>query len=78
MNRRCVKVGRIYIGGGYPISVQAMTKLFTSDVKDMIKQIKNIEKIGGEIVRVAVLNKTDARSISKIKREIEIPLVADI
>lgn len=78
MKKRCVKVGKIYIGGGNPISVQTMTKVPTSDVKRVIEQINNIESVGGEIVRVSVLHQMDARAISKIKKEIKIPLIADI
>lgn len=78
MKKHCVKVGTVYIGGTYPISVQTMTKMATSDVKNVIRQIKNIEKIGGEIVRISVLNKNEAQSISQIKKEVRIPIVADI
>ncbi|MCM8763922.1 MAG: flavodoxin-dependent (E)-4-hydroxy-3-methylbut-2-enyl-diphosphate synthase, partial [Candidatus Omnitrophica bacterium] len=75
---RIVKVGRIYIGGGHPVSVQTMTKIPTKDEKKVLGQIKKIEKAGGEIVRVSVMNKEDAKAIARIKKEIELPLVADI
>ncbi|MCM8828327.1 MAG: flavodoxin-dependent (E)-4-hydroxy-3-methylbut-2-enyl-diphosphate synthase, partial [Candidatus Omnitrophica bacterium] len=75
---RVVKVGRVYIGGGHPVSVQTMTKIPTISEKEVIKQIKKIEKAGGEIVRVSVLNREDAKAIARIKKEVELPLVADI
>jgi len=75
---RCVKVGSCYIGGGYPVSVQTMTKIPTSNVEKVIRQIERIKKAGGEIVRVSVLNKNDAKAIAAIKERIELPVVADI
>lgn len=75
---RCVKVGSLYIGGGHPVSVQTMTKVPTSNVKEVISQIKKIERAGGEIVRLSVLNRLDAKSIALIKKEVEIPVIADI
>jgi (E)-4-hydroxy-3-methylbut-2-enyl-diphosphate synthase len=55
-----------------------MTNTRTSDVLATVEQIKKLEKVGCEIVRVAVLNEEDARAISEIKKQISIPLVADI
>ena len=78
MKKRCVKVGNVFIGGEAPVSVQTMTKVSTSNVPLVIKQIKKIEQAGGEIVRVAVLDKNDAQAISKIKKETVLPIVADI
>lgn len=75
---RCVRVGNVYIGGGYPVSIQTMTKVPTSNLKEVISQIKRIEKAGGEIVRLSVLNRLDAKSIALIKKEVKIPVVADI
>ncbi|MBN1383549.1 MAG: flavodoxin-dependent (E)-4-hydroxy-3-methylbut-2-enyl-diphosphate synthase [Elusimicrobia bacterium] len=73
-----VKIGNIYIGGSSPIRVQSMTKTKTSDWKATVKQIKNLENIGCEIIRVAVPDMDSARAISEIKKNINIPLVADI
>ncbi|MCM8814609.1 MAG: flavodoxin-dependent (E)-4-hydroxy-3-methylbut-2-enyl-diphosphate synthase [Candidatus Omnitrophica bacterium] len=75
---RAVKVGKVYIGGGHPVSVQTMAKISTVNKREVIRQIKKIEKAGGEIVRVSVLNKEDAKAIAEIKKEVELPLVADI
>lgn len=73
-----VKVGAIYIGGNHPVVIQSMAKTKTSDIENTVKQINIITAAGCEIVRVAVKDKDDARAIRKIKREIKIPLVADI
>ena len=75
---RIVKVGNRYLGGDNPILIQSMTNTKTKDVEATIKQINELEKLGCEIIRVAVLDKEDAYSISKIKAGINIPLVADI
>lgn len=75
---RQVNVGKVKIGGGAPISIQSMTKTDTRDVKRTVGQIKELEKAGCEIIRVAVLDKEAAQAIREIKRKINIPLVADI
>ncbi len=73
-----VCVGKVAIGGGAPISVQSMTKTDTRHVSDTIKQIRKLEKARCEIIRVAVPDMKAASALSKIKRAIQIPLVADI
>jgi len=73
-----IKVGSLIIGGGFPIVVQSMTKTDTKDLKKTIDQIKELEEAGCEIVRVALVDKEAALNISKIKKEIEIPLVGDV
>lgn len=73
-----IKVGNVYIGGNAPISVQSMTKTDTRDVKATVKQIKELEKIGCEIIRVAVPDGKAAKVLKAIKKEINIPLVADV
>ena len=65
---RIVKVGNRYLGGDNPILIQSMTNTKTKDVEATIKQINELEKLGCEIIRVAVLDKEDAYSISKIKK----------
>ncbi len=75
---RCVKVGDILIGGDAPVSVQTMTKVQTSHAEKVIQQIRRIQLAGGEIVRLAVLNKSDVQSIRKIKKSVSVPLIADI
>jgi len=73
-----VKVGNIYIGGDFPVTIQSMTNTKTSNIKDTIEQIKLLEKAGCEIIRVAVPDEESAQAIKNIKKEINIPLVADI
>jgi (E)-4-hydroxy-3-methylbut-2-enyl-diphosphate synthase len=75
---RKVWVGKVAIGGGAPISVQSMTKTDTRDVSSTIRQIKKLEKAGCEIIRVAVPDMEAACALARIKRSINIPLVADI
>lgn len=77
-NTKVVKVGNILIGGNHRISIQSMTNTKTKDVDATVKQIHEFEKAGCEIVRVAVLNQDDAYAIKEIKKQISIPLVADI
>lgn len=66
------------IGSGNPILIQSMTNTKTKDVDSTINQIKELEKYGCDIIRVAVLDLEDAKAISQIKEKISIPLVADI
>lgn len=73
-----IKVGNIFIGGDSPITIQSMTNTFTGDVKATVNQILDLEKAGCEIVRVAVPDMESAQAIKAIKREITIPIVADI
>ena len=75
---KVVKVGNRLLGGNNPILIQSMTNTKTKDVKATVEQILRLEELGCDIIRVAVLDKEDAYSISKIKEGIHIPLVADI
>jgi len=75
---RSVKVGNLEIGGNAPISVQSMTNTDTKNISDTVSQIKRMEKEGCELVRVAVPDLVSCYSLPLIKKEISIPLVADI
>jgi (E)-4-hydroxy-3-methylbut-2-enyl-diphosphate synthase len=75
---KVIKIGKVYIGGDNPIAIQSMTKTKTADTEKTIKQIKELEKNGCEIVRLAVRDIEDTKAIRKIKPEINIPLVCDI
>src|SRR5258708_11646613 len=75
---RQIHVGNVAIGGGAPIAVQSMTTTYTRDVASTVAQIHRLEEVGGEIVRVAVPEEEDAMVIGEIKKQIHIPLVADI
>ena len=75
---RAVFCGKVKIGGNAPVSVQSMTKTDTRNVPATIAQIKEVEKAGCDIIRVAVPDEAAALAIRKIKKGIKIPLVADI
>jgi (E)-4-hydroxy-3-methylbut-2-enyl-diphosphate synthase len=75
---RRIQVGAVSVGQGAPISVQSMTNTYTHDISATVSQIKRLESAGCEIVRVAVPDEKSARAISLIKRQISIPLIADI
>ncbi len=75
---RPVKVGDVTVGGDAPISVQSMTNTTTSDVRATVAQIKELEALGCEIVRVAVPDDEAAAALPEIIRNIDIPLIADI
>jgi (E)-4-hydroxy-3-methylbut-2-enyl-diphosphate synthase len=73
-----IKVGNLKIGAGNPITVQSMTKTNTSDIDATVKQIHELEAAGCQIVRSAVPDKESAQALKEIKKQINIPLVADI
>ena len=75
---RQIKVGGVPIGGGAPISIQSMTKTDTRDIGATVRQIRKLEGLGCDIIRVAVPDMQAARAIKDIKKKINIPLVADI
>lgn len=76
--RKSVRCGDVEIGGEAPISIQSMTNVDTRDVKKVIEQIKALEDAGCEIVRLAVPDMESAEAFSEIKRNVRVPLVADI
>lgn len=75
---RVVKAGNVLIGGDNPVVIQSMCNTDTRDVSATVSQIKDLEKAGCEMVRVAVPDMIAAQAIGKIKEQISIPLVADI
>ncbi len=75
---RQIQVGTVAVGGDAPISVQSMTNTHTHDISATVSQINRLQSAGCEIVRVAVPDKKAAMAISEIKKEISIPLIADI
>ncbi len=75
---RVVKVENKLLGGNNPILIQSMCNTKTKDVEATVKQINELEKLGCDIIRVAVLDELDAYAIGEIKKHINIPLVADI
>ena len=75
---KALHVGDVKIGGDAPVSVQSMTKTDTRDVAATVRQIKELEEAGCEIIRSAVPDMEAAEALADIKRQIRIPLVADI
>lgn len=73
-----IQIGRVPVGGGAPIVVQSMTKTDTKDVRATVAQIKKLEEAGCEIVRLAVPDEEAAAALKKIKKDVSVPLVADI
>jgi (E)-4-hydroxy-3-methylbut-2-enyl-diphosphate synthase len=75
---REVTVGNRIIGGNNPISVQSMTNTDTRDVEATVGQIKSLEKAGCDMVRVAVPDMVAAKALGAIKKQANIPVIADI
>ncbi|MEW6101631.1 MAG: flavodoxin-dependent (E)-4-hydroxy-3-methylbut-2-enyl-diphosphate synthase [Candidatus Omnitrophota bacterium] len=75
---KSVKIGNIYIGDSHPVAIQSMVKVKASSVKGAIKQIRLLEDAGCEIVRLALKDKQDAGAVKEIKKNVKVPLVADI
>ena len=77
-NTRPVKVDNLTIGGSNELYIQSMCTTKTDDVAATVAQIKRLEEAGCQIVRVAVPDEAAAHALSDIKKQIDIPLVADI
>ena len=77
-NTKVINVGEVKVGGDNPISVQSMTNTLTSDAYSTIKQILEIQEAGADIVRVSCPDEESTNALKEIKKEIQIPLVADI
>ena len=75
---RPINVGGVVIGGQNKVVIQSMTNTKTKDVAATVKQIKQLEQAGCQIIRVAILELEDAKAISEIKKQIHIPIVSDI
>ena len=71
-------VGKVAIGGGERVKIQSMTTTKTADVQSTAAQITALERAGCDIIRVAIVDETDALAIKELKKQIKIPLVADI
>lgn len=75
---RVIRVGDKLIGGDNPITIQSMTNTITKDIKSTIAQIKRLEKAGCDIIRMAISDDEDAKAIEVIRKNINIPIIADI
>lgn len=75
---RKIRIGNVTIGGGSPVAIQSMTNTPTEDVQGTVAQILALERAGCEIIRCAVPTMEAAEALGEIKKQIHIPLVADI
>ena len=81
INRRKTKVinvGSVKVGGNNPISVQSMTNTLTTDIKSTIKQIKEIQDEGADLVRISCPDEDSSKALKEIIKNIDIPIIADI
>ncbi len=75
---RQIMVGHVPVGGDAPIAVQSMTNTETTDVDSTVAQIKALEAVGADIVRVSVPTMDAAEAFGKIKQQVNVPLISDI
>ncbi|MDY2855899.1 MAG: flavodoxin-dependent (E)-4-hydroxy-3-methylbut-2-enyl-diphosphate synthase [Oscillospiraceae bacterium] len=73
-----VKVGNVLVGGGAPVSIQSMLNIPASDIKNSVKQAVRLEEAGCEIIRIAIPNMEAVRLIPALKKNVKMPVVADI
>ena len=73
-----IKVGNISVGGNSIISVQSMTNTLTTDIKETIKQIHDLEEAGADIVRVSCPDEHSTKALKNIVKDVNVPIVADI
>ncbi len=78
MSRRQVSCGSVLIGGGAPVSIQSMTNTDTRNVTDTVSQIVRLADAGCDIVRCAIPDMEAAEAFGQIKKQVRVPLVADI
>ena len=75
---RQIMVGKVPVGGDAPIAVQSMTNTETTDVAATVAQIRRLEAVGADIVRVSVPTMEAAEAFGKIRQQVQVPLVSDI
>ncbi len=75
---RQIMVGNVPVGGDSPITVQSMTNTNTCDVAATVAQIKRLEEVSADIVRVSVPSMEAAEAFGQIRQKVSVPLVADI
>ena len=75
---RQIMVGNVPVGGDAPIAVQSMTNTETTDVAATVAQIRRLENVGADIVRVSVPSMDAAEAFGKIRKQVQVPLVSDI
>ena len=77
-NTRQVRVGKLLVGGGAPVSVQTMANVDPHDVAALVEQAKACEELGCEIFRLTVPDAAAAKALGEVRRQVGMPLVADI
>lgn len=77
-SQRKIVLGNVEIGGGAPVVIQSMTISPTYDVKKTVSEIRGLEEVGCEVVRVSVPDKRSLEAIPAILKQISVPLIADI
>ncbi len=75
---RSIKVGNLTIGGNNQVVIQSMTNTKTKDIEATVAQINQLAATGCQLVRMAIFDKEDALAIKEIKKQVKLPLVADI
>jgi len=75
---RQIFVGSVPVGGDAPISIQSMTSVPTTDIQAVVSQIRRLEEVGCDIVRLGIPDEASALAIQEIKKQTRLPLVADI
>lgn len=76
--KKSVMCGDVKIGGGAPVSIQSMTNVDTRDTAALVRQIKELQEVGCQIVRAAIPDMEAAESFARAKKQVSVPLVADI
>jgi (E)-4-hydroxy-3-methylbut-2-enyl-diphosphate synthase len=75
---KVISVGKVKIGGDFPIAVQSMTNTLTTDVKATINQINELHDVGADIVRVSCPDKESSLSLREIIKNVKVPIIADV
>ena len=73
-----VKIGRLFIGGQNKVLIQSMCKHKTSHIDEVVKEINECAALGADMMRLSVLDEEDAQAFKEIKKQVKIPLIADI
>jgi (E)-4-hydroxy-3-methylbut-2-enyl-diphosphate synthase len=75
---KIVTIGSVKIGSLYPVAIQSMTKVATTDIERCTEQIKQLAEAGCSLVRVAIPRRIDSQAFAKIVQQVKVPLIADI
>ena len=75
---RKIKLGKVFIGGDSPISVQSMTNTITSDEASTINQVNQLKEVGADLVRISCPDQDSTKALKNIIKKTDIPIIADI